>query len=33
VSNTHPLAENLAAADIDVDDAVRAELARHFPVA
>jgi pyridoxine 4-dehydrogenase len=27
------LAENLAAADVDVDDAARAELARHFPVA
>jgi pyridoxine 4-dehydrogenase len=27
------LAENLAAADVDVDDAARAKLARHFPVA
>jgi pyridoxine 4-dehydrogenase len=26
------LAENLAAADVNVDDATRAELARHFPV-
>ena len=27
------LAENLAAADVDLDDAARAELARHFPIA
>ncbi len=27
------LAENLAAADVDLDDAARAELTRHFPIA
>ena len=27
------LAENLAAADVRLDDAARAELTRHFPIA